>query len=228
MASGEYRVDYAEISRVYRMERKDALTELPGDFYSRAREYIESLVRAEKEGGQLSSDLIHTALMQIREARKLLANIWEFRTRKIALIAVSQRKSEEFRPRGLAVEEEDFLNRLLDAIRGHEAASLSGRSQPPIAVKEVETSPPPAPPAAKETAVQERPAAGEVRKTAEQPAAVGRLVFLRFVSDAPRFATEFGEFEIRKEEAALLPEAYARVLVGRKVAAEVETSAALH
>ncbi len=50
------------------------------------------------------------------------------------------------------------------------------------------------------------------------------LILLRFTEDAPRFATEFGEFDIRKEDVAYLPSAYSKVLIGRKVAIELHGS----
>lgn len=216
MASNDYKVDYAEITRVYRLERKDALSDIPSDFYGRAREYIESLESAEKESGEENRELLQAARTQIREARKLIGNIWEFRTRKLALMAVSQRKSGTIGPKGLAAEEMEFFNNMVESIRQHEESSLRSVTKKETARKAAVTAP-----VQKETA-------GEKKEDADAPPKVPEstdnrsLVLVRFSDSVPTFATEYGEFEVRREDVAFLPEAYARVLIDRKVAVAIK------
>lgn len=218
MASDDYRVDYAEITRVYRTEKKDALTGIPPDFYTRAMDYVRGLESAEKEMSGSNRELAQSAQTQIREARKLLSNIWEFRTRKLTLIAVSQRRTKDFHPAGLAREEEAFLATLMDAIREHENSSLRERAHAAAAAPAV---------AARGQELQGvkahepgREAQEGASRASGRPA--GRLVLLRFTANVPKFATEFGEFDIRKEDVAFLPEAYSRVLIERKVATAID------
>ncbi len=219
MASEDYRVDYAEITRIYRTLRGDVLTEIPSDFYRKASDYITSLEKAEEEARSSNKELLHTAQTQIREARKLLGNIWEFRTRKLALMAVSQRKGTVVEQKGLSSEEEEFLSSMISVVRQHEQSSLHGRktgggadgSMAPAPVKPVD----------------EKRAVEPVREMREpvaekQAKEEGGLVLVRFLENVPRFATEYGEFEMKKEDVAFLPEAYSRVLVDRKVAVRIE------
>ena len=221
MASDDYRVDYSEISRVYRMERKDALTEISSDFYGKAREYIHTLENAEREAAGASREMLHNAQVQIRDARKLLSNIWEFRTRKLALIAVSQRRAAAFQPKGLASEEQAFLDEMLADIREHERSSLSGGAStepaPPRVVREAE--------GVQQGAAEVKVEKAETAKRSEATKPAGKLVLVRFTANAPKFATEFGEFELMKDDVAFLPEAYSRVLIDRKVAVPVESVA---
>lgn len=216
MASSDYKVDYAEITRVYRLERKDALSEIPSDFYSRAREYIESLESAEKDAVEDHRELLQAARAQIREARKLIGNIWEFRTRKIALMAVSQRKPGASSPRGLATEEKEFLDGMIEAVRRHEDSSLRpGERREPVRPAAEKVSAP------KEHTV-EKTEKGETTQEAQDAGGGSALALLRFLESVPTFATEFGEFDVRKEEVAYLPEAYAKVLIDRKTAVLIE------
>lgn len=219
MSSEDYSVDYAEITRVYRTLRGDVLVDIPHDFYRKAAEYIASLEKAEEEAGPSNRELLHTARTQIREARKLLNQIWEFRTRKLALFAVSQRRAETSVQKGLSDEEQEFLSRMVSVVREHENASLrTGRPAGDT------------PPAIQPSRVPSRvPTNPEVRKAEgpgedaqkDLPFTAPKLVMVRFVENVPKFATEFGEFDVKKEDVAFLPEAYSRVLVERKVAVRI-------
>ncbi|MDH2906249.1 MAG: hypothetical protein PXX82_07865 [Methanomassiliicoccales archaeon] len=226
MASEEYRVNYSEITKIYRNERKDVLTELPGDFYAKARLYIEELT-AEEERSRENSELSAAARSQINEATKLLRHIWEFRTRKLMLLAVSQRHQAEVELRGLADEERALLSKAVSVVRLHEKSSLDGKPQKEEYVTAAKTSVE----TVKERVetVNEYPeppaqiAAGIAHTDHEIDHEVGeqKMVLLRFISDAPKFSTEFGEFSLKKGEVANIPAQYAKILTNRKVAVEI-------
>ena len=220
MSSEDYRVDYAEITRVYRTLRGDVLVDLPHDFYRKAAEYIASLEKAEEEASSSNRELLHTAQTQIREARKLLNQIWEFRTRKLALFAVSQRRSENSGQKGLTAEEEEFLTRMISAVMQHENASLHTEHNP----RDTASAIPPRPLSSKATIVVEERRAEESEDEAPKDVQLQapKFVMVRFVENVPKFATEFGEFDVRKEDVAFLPEAYSRVLLDRKVAVRID------
>ncbi len=222
MASEEYRVNYSEITKIYRNERKDVLTELPGDFYAKARLYIEELT-TEEERSRENSELSAAARSQINEATKLLRHIWEFRTRKLMLLAVSQRHQAEVELRGLADEERALLSKAVSVVRLHEKSSLDGKPQKEEYVTAAKTS--------VET-VKER--VETVNEDPEPPAQIAagiahtdhevgeqKMVLLRFISDAPKFSTEFGDFSLKKGEVANIPAQYAKILTNRKVAVEI-------
>ncbi len=220
MSSEDYKVDYAEITRVYRTLRGDVLVDIPHDFYRKAAEYIASLEKAGEEASSSNRELLHTAQTQIREARKLLNQIWEFRTRKLALFAVSQRKSEPSGQKGLSAEEEEFLAHMISAVREHENASLHTGQLPRDTTSTV--TPPPLSSTAITVAEERRAEESEDEAPKGVKLHAPKLVMVRFVENVPKFATEFGEFDVKKEDVAFLPEAYSRVLVDRKVAVRID------
>ncbi len=223
MASEEYRVNYSEITKIYRNERKDVLTDLPEDFYAKARLYIEELA-SEEEKNRKNSEISAAARSQINEATKLLRHIWEFRTRKILLLAVSQRQQDEAELGGLAEEERALLAKAKSVVRTHEKCSLEGKQAEEKIGTETEDG-------EREGKVEE--AAEENRIASVQIAGVTaradesgdgvKMVLLRFIGDAPKFSTEFGDFSPKKGEVANMPAQYAKILTDRKVAVEIES-----
>ncbi len=225
MASEEYRVNYSEITKVYRNERKDALTELPGDFYAKARSYINELT-VEGEKNRKNSELSAAARSQISEATKLLKHIWEFRTRKLLLLAVSQRNQEDSELRGLADEERELLARAISVVKSHEKYSLEGK---PVGAEgsgnpSDETSQPEEKVGgANETVEVREPDTVDATRIVD-PVAATKMVLIRLVSDAPKFSTEFGELSLKRGDVANVPEQYARILTDRQVAVAVASS----
>jgi DNA replication initiation complex subunit (GINS family) len=232
MVSDEYRVNYSEITKIYRNERKEPLAEIPPDFYVKARAYIEEL-RKESTSAP-GTDYSSSAMTQIRETVKLLRHIWEFRTRKLLLLAVSQRKQEDYEIRGLADEEREFLASARKLVSMHEDNVLvaSGEKVPP-------------PPAVGEASGgrEERDAPGSTGDAAHagegdahagdahapqtgDATAGGRMILIRFVADVPEFTTEFGSIRAARGDVANLPERYAKILLERQAAVRIDVPAA--
>lgn len=201
MVSG-YEVDFSEISRIYRLERKSGkYTELRKDFYSKAREYLAGLENSIRD--QKNRDIAAAGEEQRKEILRILPLIWRFRTRKICDMCIAEKDPAKIELTGLTDEEQYFLKNFVEVLIAFRGEALEGRQ----ARKE-------------ETAVQPNRAT-----EAEEPANGGAPVLLRVLTDVPRFSTEDGEFELKAQEIANIPERYAKVLIKRGVAKEILISA---
>lgn len=224
MVSDEYRVNYSEITKIYRNERKEPLAEIPPDFYAKARAYIEEL-RTESKSAP-GTEYAVTASAQIRETVKLLRHIWEFRTRKLLLLAVSQRKQEDYEIRGLADEEKEFFTSARKLVRAHEDTAMRSPDEtvhPARAAEEAAAGQ-----AGKEV---QRTDGDSVHVSEEHPRTASsedtpggnKMLLIRFVSDIPEFTTEFGSIRASRGDVANLPERYAKILIEREAAVIIDT-----
>lgn len=234
MPPDEYKVTYSEITRIYRDARKEVLTEIPHDFYARAREYLQEL--REEEESSARTDRAGAGQLQLREASKLLKQIWEFRTRKLLLLAVSQRMQDEFNIRGLSDEETEFFVAARNLVRAHEHSVFSGGTHKPVDVAGAGQ----AAQAAEASATGEKAGTDgntdgkSVTATEDEGSRSGdgdqgtvnsgdEMVLVRLLGDVPMFSTEYGNLTLGREDIASIPARYAKVLISRNVAVRIDS-----
>ncbi|MEM3851654.1 MAG: hypothetical protein QXP70_01495 [Methanomassiliicoccales archaeon] len=205
--AGQEELDYSEITRVYRGEKKSGKPmEIPADFYRKARAYIQHLEERTTDGSG-NADATMAALSQIKESRKLLASIWEFRARKLFMLAMA---GEEVPP-GLSYEEQELYSELLRLLRMARESALTGSQTGQTAEKRGEA----------ENTVETKEGHEEHSTPAESE---GKLALIRTNKQVPQFVTEEGSFMLDKEEIAFIPHQYATVLLKRGAAAAVSSS----
>jgi|GEM_PF-4018799 DNA replication initiation complex subunit (GINS family) len=198
MPADGYTVDYEEITRIYRNEKKAGrYLDLPRDFYRRAVEYIrtveEELV---KEGTE--TEFYRSGKEQVREMKKMITLIWKFRTKKICDTCIAAGDKENIGLEGLTDEEMEFQKKLQALLAEYRRLSLEGLKRDGAA------------------------AAPQERMEAPVQSSSEALLLIHVLSDVPRFSTENGEFEFRKEEVAHIEERYASVLVKRGMAKSID------
>jgi len=200
MAEDE-RVDYEQITHIYRVERNTPLSPLPQDFYTRARAYIAELEKAEQELRDERKPVPASARSQIEKSLRLLSSIWEFRTRKLALLAVSQRGRENFTVEGITDEENEFLVSVLRLVKKHADAALLGKVEKKEEKYTVE--------------------APEERKEETGPTISGGKMLIRIKEHIPTFATAERIYTLEREDVVNMDSRFASVLLSRKYALPV-------
>lgn len=215
--AGAARVDFERITQVYREESgKKQLVELEPDFYDAANEYLKRLERETARASGENATAPKTQFLQdeLRKARKRLEQIYQYRERKIALLAQSKVSGVETELKGIAVQEQVLFERLVAAL-GDSRRLVFGGSQ--VAEQRVEV------PRAEEKQ-REPEAAGQPQKpiSAPPPQTQRKTVTVYVMEDVPPFAGIDVTYKLMKEDVVSMPEEYANVLVKRGKARVVE------
>jgi len=206
---GEGKVDFERITQVYREESgkksQVRLVELETDFYDLAAAYIKRLEdeAAKSYSENPTSQKTHFIQDELRKARKRLEQIYEFRERKIAILAHSKVSGVEVELKGLTTQEVALFERLTVALseaRGGLFVTGAAPVAPPPRIEPL-AAPKPEPPAETEPP---KPATPQ-RKT----------VTIYVTEDIPPFAGIDVTYRLNKEDIVSLPQEYGDVLVKR-------------
>lgn len=213
---GEGKVDFERITQVYREESgkksQVKLVELEPDFYDLASAYIK---RLEDEATKASSEnptsqKTHFIQDELRKAKKRLQQIYEFRERKIAILAHSKVSGVEVELKGLTTQEAVLFERLTATLADARVGVFGGSEEPPVR--------PPEPPPAENP----KPEAAEEKQVPKQVAPQRKAVTIYVTEDIPSFAGIDVTYRLRKEDIVSLPQEYGDVLVKRGKARYVD------
>ncbi len=209
--AGAARVDFERITQVYREESgKKQLVEVEPDFYDAAKAYLKRLEDETTKASGENATAPKTQFLQdeLRKARKRLEQIYQYRERKIALLAQSKVSGVEVELHGIATQEQVLFDRLVAALgdsRGNVFGSTPEASQhPPESVKE-------------------QPRVVDDQSQPAKPAQPQRkTVTVYILQDVPPFAGLDVTYTLAKEDIVSMPEEYASVLVKRGMARLVD------
>jgi len=195
-------VTFERITKVYREEsQKKGLTPLEPDFWDKVARYVDHL-----EGDLAASrakDPNAKAVMLLqdehRKAQQKREQIYQFRERKISLLASQIAGGSGAEAKGLTRSEQDLLHRLVDLLKGARGAALRVPGTLPAAAPPSATAPAPAPP--------------EAPSAAEPKAPKGVVVHV--LEDVPPFAGPDGTYRLKKEDVVMVHPSIAKVLMER-------------
>lgn len=190
-------ISFERITRVYRDESsKKSLTLLEPDFWERVARYVAKLeadlgAERAKNPNSKSAMLLQDELRKVGQKRE---QIYQYRERKIGLLASAKVGGEVVETRGLARPEPELLDGLVALLADARAAAMGAGTVAPTAVPEA----------------SERPAP-KVPKARAAPDGV----LVRVLEDVPPFAGPDQTYRLRKEDLVTLPPQLAKVLVDR-------------
>lgn len=215
--AGAARVDFERITQVYREESsKKQLIELEPDFYDAANEYLKRLERETARASGENATAPKTQFLQdeLRKARKRLEQIYQYRERKIALLAQSKVSGVETELKGITVQEQVLFEKLVLALDDSRKLIFGGPQ-----------------------ATEQRAEAPRVERTRQEPGTTTqpprpvpepavptqrKTVTVYVLEDVPPFAGIDVTYRLMKEDVVSMPEEYANVLVKRGKARVVE------
>lgn len=214
--AGDEEVDFERITKVYREEsQQKALTILEPDFYRKLNAYVERLEEGLRKETSSNPDSPKASMLrdELRKVTKKREQIFQYRERKIALLASLSASGAEVELKGVTTEEKGVFESLVDVLKRARGETFSARAAPQRTdrVAEVER------PSEKE---------GGVAKAGTGPAvSVERdLVLVRILEDIPPFAGVDRTYCLRKEDVVTLPKAIASVLTQKGKARVVEVA----
>lgn len=215
--AGAARVDFERITQIYREESgKKQMVELEPDFYDAANEYLRRLETETAKASKENATAPKTQFLQdeLRKARKRLEQIYQYRERKIALLAQSKVSGVEGELKGVTVQEQILFEKLVAAL-GDSRRLVFGGAQ--------EVGPHVEAPPAEEKAHEPEAVVQLPKQTASPPATAQRKTVTVYVmEDVPPFAGIDVTYRLMKEDVVSMPEEYANVLVKRGVARVVD------
>ena len=190
-------VNFERITKLYREESgKKTLTPLEPDFWDKVGRYLASLesdlaaARA-KDPNSKATMLLQDELRKVLQKRE---QIYQYRERKLGLLAGQIAGGATTEARGLTRPEQELLQRLVGLLTETRKATLGGvRAAPPPTTAALTA--PPAPPAASES-----PPKG---------------VIVHVLEDVPPFAGPDGTYRLKKEDIVVVHPTIAKVLMER-------------
>src|SRR5437867_2787847 len=195
-------VTFERITKLYREESgKKSLTALEPDFWEKVRNYVTALETA--LAAERAKDPNSRATVQLqdelRKSQQKREQIYQYRERKLGLLAGSIAGGATTEVRGLARPEQDLLHRLVELLTETRSAAYGGppKSSPPaVATAGPATTPPAAPP----PKLKESPPKG---------------VIVHVLEDVPPFAGPDGTYRLKKEDIVMVHPSIAKVLTDR-------------
>ena len=210
--AGEEKVDFERITKVYREESsKKPLVSLEQDFYDLANEYLQKLEQEAANAASENPTGPKTQFLQdeLRKAKKRIEQIYQYRERKIALLAQSSVSGVEIEIKGLTTQDSALLKDLITVLQNARKDVFKEVESPK---KEVEL-----PPMKKETTKEE---IAEPSSTPSKPQR--NIVTIYVAEDVPPFAGIDVTYNLKKEDVVSMPKEYGDVLVKRGKAKYVE------
>jgi DNA replication factor GINS len=196
------------ILQVYREEsRKKALSPLERDFWERVQRYVAGLEEDLRKESAVDPNSAKAALLrdELKKVLKRREQIWQYRGRKIALMACSAASGASVDTSPLTPLEEESFNAMLQVME-------EGRQK--AFQMEVEEAPQETKPEA------ERKEEKRVPRTRKKPRE--DRVLVRILEDIPPFLGLDVTYNLRKEDVISLPEEVAKVLIGKGKAERVK------
>jgi len=224
-AMADEEVTFERVTKVYREESsKKALTRLEHNFYSKLAAYLKGLEARAAEEVAKGPNSPKAMLLQdeLRKVLKKRDQVFQYRERKIALLASSKASGGQADISGLATPEAELFDRLVALLKQTREAAFGAAPAPAQA-------PPPAPPAAEPAPAPKAPEpAPAFQRLAEPPRKIAPpapkdLVVVHVLEDIPAFAGIDAKYTLRKEDVVTLPRAIAKVLVDRGKVRIVQT-----
>ena len=190
-------VNFERITKLYREESgKKTLTALEPDFWDRVARYLASL-ESDLAAARAKDPNSKAAMLLQDELRKVLQKreqIYQYRERKLGLLAGQIAGGATTEARGLTRPEQELLQRLVGLLTETRKATLGGVTAAPPPTTAALTAPP-APPAAPES-----PPKG---------------VIVHVLEDVPPFAGPDGTYRLKKEDIVVVHPTIAKVLMER-------------
>jgi DNA replication initiation complex subunit (GINS family) len=221
-------VDFERVTKVYREESsKKTLSRLEPDFYGKLGTYLRGLEARAAEEVTKGPNSPKAMLLQdeLRKVLKKRDQIFQYRERKIALLASSKASGGEADVSGLAAPEAELFAHLVALLKQTREAAFAGGGLPPAPAPAPATAPPPA---ARSPATSAP--APVFQRLAEPPKKIAPpepkdLVVVHVLEDLPTFAGIDAKYTLRKEDVVTLPRAIAKVLIDRGKVRIVQTPA---
>ncbi len=215
-------VDFERVTKVYREESsKKTLARLEPDFYGKLAVYIKALEQKASEAVGKSPNSPQSMLLQdeLRKVVKKRDQIFQYRERKIGLLASLKASGGEADVSGLATPEAELFDKLVallkqarDVAFGAAMAPAPGPATATPTATPIPPAPATAPPAPAPAPVFQR-LAEPPKKIA--PPAPKDLVVVHVLEDIPSFAGIDAKYTLKKEDVVTLPRAIAKVLIDR-------------
>jgi len=228
-------VDFERVTKVYREESsKKTLSRLEPDFYGKLAVYLKGLERKATEAVAKSPNSPQAMLLQdeLRKVLKKRDQIFQYRERKIALLASLRASGGEADISGLATPEAELFDRLVGLLKQAREVAFGAAMAPAPGPATATPSPPPPASAAASPAAPPSPAPAPVfQRLAEPPKKIAPpapkdLVVVHVLEDIPSFAGIDAKYTLKKEDVVTLPRAIAKVLIDRGKVRIVQTPAA--
>ena len=228
-------VDFERVTKVYREESsKKTLSRLEPDFYGKLAVYLKGLERKATEAVAKSPNSPQAMLLQdeLRKVLKKRDQIFQYRERKIALLASLRASGGEADISGLATPEAELFDRLVGLLKQAREVAFGAAMAPAPGPATATPSPRPPAPAAASPAAPPSPAPAPVfQRLAEPPKKIAPpapkdLVVVHVLEDIPSFAGIDAKYTLKKEDVVTLPRAIAKVLIDRGKVRIVQTPAA--
>ena len=195
----EEAVTFERITKVYREEsQKKTLTALEPDFWDKVARYVAGL-EADLAAARAKDPNSKAALLLLDELRKVQQRreqIYQYRERKVTLLASQVASGSTVEPKGLTRPEQEFLGRLVDLLKVAREAAYGTAASSPSA------------PPSKASSEASRP-------PARTPPAQPQGVLLHILEDVPPFAGRDGTYRLKKEDLVTVEPSIAKVLVER-------------
>lgn len=196
----EEHVTFERVTKIYREEsQKKGLTPLEPDFWDRVNRYLAQLgadlaaARA-KDPNAKASMLLQDELRKVMQKRE---QIFQYRERKISLLASQIAGGATAETKGLARPEQELLSRLVELLKDARKAALSTTVHPtaPAPTSLAATGPPPA--------------------SSPPKVEVSKGVIVHVLEDVPPFAGPDGTYRLKKEDIVMVHPSIAKVLTER-------------
>lgn len=199
-------MSYEELMSIHRLEsRQNSLTKLDSAFYQRTNGYLDALQNRCLEESRSASENSGLLINQLKTVKGKTSEIYEIRTRKIALMAMISAYGGDASIENMTPEEIDLFKVLEGVFSGHKRTTISPESP---AVKETEV---------QKTLEGERSAVKEGH--ASKPA--DDTVLVRILEDLPTLAGAEKNYSLQKEDVISLPKKMAEILLRSNKAVEI-------
>ncbi|TLZ52170.1 MAG: hypothetical protein E6K18_03330 [Methanobacteriota archaeon] len=192
-------VNFERITKLYREESgKKSLTAVEPDFWDKVQNYLSSLeselaaARA-KDPNSKASMLLQDELRKVLQKRE---QIYQYRERKLGLLAGSIAGGANTEVRGLARPEQDLLHRLVELLSDARSAAYGGTRASPVPAASM---PPP----------------GATPTPSAAVPSPRKGVIVHVLEDVPPFAGPDGTYRLKKEDVVVVHPSIAKVLTER-------------
>ena len=193
-------VNFERITKLYREESgKKTLTPLEPDFWDRVARYLASL-ESDLAAARAKDPNSKAAMLLQDELRKVLQKreqIYQYRERKLGLLAGQIAGGATTEARGLTRPEQELLQKLVGLLTETRKTTLGG-----VAPQGAGSAP----------AVTQPSAAAAPPRTAEPPP---KGVIVHVLEDVPPFAGPDGTYRLKKEDIVVVHPTIAKVLTER-------------
>lgn len=224
-------VDFERVTKVYREESsKKTLSRLEPDFYGKLAVYLKALEQKAAEAVAKSPNSPQAMLLQdeLRKVLKKRDQIFQYRERKIGLLASLRASGGEADVSGLATPEAELFDKLVALLKQAREVAFGAAMAPAPGPATATPAPPPPIPAATPPAP---PPAPVFQRLAEPPKKIAPpapkdLVVVHVLEDIPSFAGIDAKYTLKKEDVVTLPRAIAKVLIDRGKVRIVQTPSA--